>query len=249
MSDKKTKLSNPKDIIGCDKIPFHLWPETATIMGSLGLLDGMLKYGRHNWRESGVRASIYIDAVRRHITAWFEGEDNDPDSGLPHMAHALACLAIIVDSEACGNLNDDRMFPGNYRKFINKLTPYVKRLKELHKDKSPHHWTIKDKEIKETPIITVQVPINDDINKSIDDVKNLTNTIIKNTCIPSSFFPSQIVNDINKPIEDKKIKCDENSIPATIINLTGKLKEDENTMQEIIKNNKRIEDELKGYGK
>src|ERR1700722_9193633 len=24
-----TKLSNPKDIIGSDKMPFHLWPETA----------------------------------------------------------------------------------------------------------------------------------------------------------------------------------------------------------------------------
>jgi len=138
------KNTNPKDMIGCDKIPLHLWPVTATIMGSLGLLDGMLKYGRSNYREAGVRASIYNDAALRHIAAWFEGEDIDPDSGLPHMAHALACIAIIVDAQTKGLLTDDRMYPTEYRKFVNEMTPHVKRLKELHKDKRPKHWTIQD---------------------------------------------------------------------------------------------------------
>lgn len=49
MSDE-TKPTNPKDIIGCNKIPMHLWPETATMLGAMALLDGMLKYGRSNWR-------------------------------------------------------------------------------------------------------------------------------------------------------------------------------------------------------
>lgn len=140
------KATNPKDMIGCDKIPLHLWPESATILGALGCLDGLLKYGRSNWRSAGIRASIYYDACRRHLNAWFEGEDVDPDSGLPHLAHALACLAIIVDADNAGKLNDDRMYPANYRKMITKMTPHVKRLKELHKDKNPKHWTIADKE-------------------------------------------------------------------------------------------------------
>jgi hypothetical protein len=139
------KNTNPKDAIGCDKIPVHLFPQTATILGTLGLLDGMLKYGRMNWRVAGVRASIYYDAALRHLFAWFEGEDFDPDSGLPHLAHAIACLAIIVDAGAVGKLKDDRMYPGGYRKFINQMTPYVKQLKELHKDKNPKHYTIQDK--------------------------------------------------------------------------------------------------------
>lgn len=139
-----SKPSNPKDAIGSDKMPLHLWPETATAMGCLGLLEGMLKYGRGNWRETGVRASIYVDALRRHVGAWFEGEDCAPDSGLPHLAHALACLAIIVDAEAAGNLVDDRQYPGGHREQLEALTPHVARLKAKYVDKDPKHWTIQD---------------------------------------------------------------------------------------------------------
>lgn len=144
MPQQTTKLSNPKDSVGSDKLPLHLWPETATIAGSLGLLDGALKYGRSNWREVGVRASIYKDAADRHMNAWFEGEDTDPDSGLPHLCHAIACLAILIDSEAAGKLHDDRMLPGGYRPFIDKMTTHVLRLKTLHKERSPKHYTIQD---------------------------------------------------------------------------------------------------------
>ncbi len=141
----QTKPSNPKDLVGSDKIPLHLWPTTASALGSLALLDGMLKYGRSNFRVVGVRATIYYDALNRHMNAWIEGEDLDPDSGLPHIAHALACLAVLVDAEAAGKLTDDRLVPGDYRSHIEKLTPHVKRLKEKHKDKSPIHYTIKDR--------------------------------------------------------------------------------------------------------
>lgn len=140
----ESKPSNPKDLIGSDKLPLHLWPGTATALGSLGLLDGMLKYGRTNWREAGVRYSIYLDAALRHLLAAFEGEDADPDSGLPHEAHALACLAIVIDAKAAGQLVDDRQYPGGYRALVESLTPHVKRLKEKHADKSPKHWTIRD---------------------------------------------------------------------------------------------------------
>lgn len=143
------KSSNPKDIVSAGKIPLHLWPTTATAMGCLGLLDGAGKYGRSNFRAIGVKASVYVDACKRHLDAWFEGEEADPDSGLPHLAHALACLAIIVDAKAADKLNDDRMVAGGYRKLINELTPHVARLKTLHADKSPKHYTIADAELAE----------------------------------------------------------------------------------------------------
>mgnify|MGYP007099646832 CR=1 FL=1 len=142
-----TKETNPKDTIGSDKIPFHLWPETATVLGTMALLDGALKYGRGNWRHDGARASIYYDACRRHLNKWFEGEDLDPDSGLAHMAHALACLAILVDAREQGVLVDDRQyaaFPGRYADLVNDMTPHVKRLKDLYKDCDPKHWNIFD---------------------------------------------------------------------------------------------------------
>ena len=144
-TDPKLKDTNPKDAIGSDKLPFHLWPETATALGCLGMLDGALKYGRSNFRPAGVRASVYYDACRRHLNKWFEGEEQDPDSGLDHLAHALACIAIIVDARAAGVLTDDRMYSkGGYAKLVDELTPHVKRLKEKHRAKNPKHWTKQD---------------------------------------------------------------------------------------------------------
>ncbi len=140
------KPTNPKDIIGSNKLPLHLWPETATVLGCLGLLDGALKYGRSNFRAIGVKASIYVDALKRHTNAYFEGQDDDPDSGLPHLAHILACAAILIDAKALNVLNDDRQYPGGYMKLVEEMTPHVARLKEKHKDKSPKHYTIQDKE-------------------------------------------------------------------------------------------------------
>lgn len=130
---------NPKDVVGSDKLPLHLWPTTASAMGCIALLNGALKYGRSNWRAVGVRSSVYVDACQRHLSAWFEGEEAD-EEGVPHLSAALACLAIIVDCQAAGKLKDDRQFPGGHRKLIDSLTPHVKRLRELHADKSPRHY-------------------------------------------------------------------------------------------------------------
>lgn len=142
MSEKPT---NPKDAIGSTKLPLHLWPTTATAMGCIGLLCGALKYGRTNWREAGVKASIYVDAAKRHLDAWFEGEEVDPDDGVPHLAAALACIAIIIDAKASGKLADDRAYNGaGYRALVNELTPHVARLKELHAGKDPKHYSVQD---------------------------------------------------------------------------------------------------------
>jgi 5'(3')-deoxyribonucleotidase len=142
--DATVKQSNPKDSIGSDKIPLHLWPETATVLGSLGMLDGALKYGRSNFRAIGVRYSIYLDAIRRHSNALLEGEDNDPDSQIHHLGHVLASAAILVDAMAADKLVDDRNYQGGYRSWIDKMTVHVKRLKDKHKDRSPKHYTIQD---------------------------------------------------------------------------------------------------------
>ena len=152
----ETKFTNPKDAIGSDKLPLHLWPPSATALGSLGFLDGLLKYGRSNWRPTGARASIYVGAALRHLQAWFEGEDNASDSGIPHLGHALACLAIIVDAQAAGKLVDDRQYPGGYATLVERLTSHVARLKKVHKGKDPKHFTIADV-VKEKPAASLDV--------------------------------------------------------------------------------------------
>jgi hypothetical protein len=143
-ADPTSKPTNPKDIVGSNKLPLHLWPSTATALGCIGMLNGALKYGRSNFRAIGVRASIYYDAARRHLDAWFEGEECDPDDGVPHLSAALSCIAIIADAAAAGKLTDDRMTPGGYRAHVDALTGHVKRLKELHAGKAPKHYTIED---------------------------------------------------------------------------------------------------------
>lgn len=142
---EELKATNPKDSIAGDKLPLHLWPTTATIYGCLGLLDGEHKYGRSNFRHIGVLASVYYDALLRHMGAWFEGEDVDPDSGLPHLCHALACLAILVEAVVGDKLEDDRMYPTEYRKLVQLATPHVARLREKYKDRNPKHYMIQSK--------------------------------------------------------------------------------------------------------
>lgn len=104
----ETKDTNPKDAIGIKKVPFSLIPENVLAELSLAFLEGARKYRSYNWRVAGVRASVYIDALRRHLGAWVNGEDIDPDSGLSHLVKAMACLVILRDSMMVGNWVDDR---------------------------------------------------------------------------------------------------------------------------------------------
>lgn len=48
---------------------------------------GAEKYSAHNWRL-GYEWSKSYDALLRHLTAFWDGEDIDPESGLPHLASA-----------------------------------------------------------------------------------------------------------------------------------------------------------------
>lgn len=138
-----TKDTNPKDSISGTKLPLSLWPTTATAMGSVALLEGALKYGRMNWRASGVRASVYIDACKRHLDAWFEGEDRAPDTGSPHLGNALACIAILIDAQAVGKLQDDRAYNGaGYRTLADSLLPQIERLRRQFEHVMPFHYTI-----------------------------------------------------------------------------------------------------------
>lgn len=142
--ENSQKLSNPKDIIGSNKLPYHLCPTTFVAGIAMAFLEGCLKYGRSNFRAVGVRASIYYDACLRHLISWFEGEDIDPESGLSHLYKAGACLAVLADAMEAGKLNDDRMIKGGYEEAMKKFAPIIKELKEKYKDKMPRHYTIKD---------------------------------------------------------------------------------------------------------
>jgi len=69
------------------------------------LTFGSHKYGDNNWQKVPDARRRYYAALQRHITAWYEGEPNDSESGLPHLAHAGCCLVFLLWLEAKGKLD------------------------------------------------------------------------------------------------------------------------------------------------
>lgn len=102
------KPSNPKDAVGIKKAGLSVMPTRVLYEVALGMLEGALKYGRHNYRVIGVRASVYYDATKRHLDAWWEGEDTDPASQLNHITKAISSLIVLRDAMIRGNWVDDR---------------------------------------------------------------------------------------------------------------------------------------------
>ncbi len=147
---------NPKDIIGRQKLPTHLWPATATAYGALGFLEGMTKYGRVNYRATPVAASVYYAAALRHLADWFEGEEYTKEGG-PHLGNALACIAIIVDAKVNGTLVDDRQFtplPGAYSDMVKELTELAKKLvANVTPAVAPKHWDARDNKVEQQEVI------------------------------------------------------------------------------------------------
>jgi hypothetical protein len=76
-------------------LPFRALAKISEVYGF-----GEKKYSAHNWRL-GYEWDKSIDALERHIGAFKDGEDNDPESGLSHIAHAgfhiLTLLVFILD--------------------------------------------------------------------------------------------------------------------------------------------------------
>ncbi len=69
------------------KLGYHLVPWDA-VEGGVRVLDyGEWKYAARNW-EKGMSWSRVFAGILRHLTAWWMGEDIDPESKMPHLWHA-----------------------------------------------------------------------------------------------------------------------------------------------------------------
>lgn len=102
------KDTNPKDAVASDHLKFSALPWRVLKGVALALTEGLWKYGRHNYRKAGVKASVYFDATQDHILAWWEGEDVDPASRFHHLDKALASLMVLRDAQLQGMCDDDR---------------------------------------------------------------------------------------------------------------------------------------------
>lgn len=116
---------NPKDRVGAGKPPLHLIPPAAEILEAIVMGLGARKYGEFNWRTSKVRATVYIAAAKRHLAQWLDGQNDDPESGVSHLAHARACLGVLLDAIATGNVIDDRPPAGPAAELIQQHTQAV----------------------------------------------------------------------------------------------------------------------------
>lgn len=75
---------------------------------------GASKYGARNW-EKGMAWGRPYAALRRHMGAWWGGEDKDQETGMSHLWHAACCIAFLVTFEERGTGTDDRAAGGELK--------------------------------------------------------------------------------------------------------------------------------------
>jgi hypothetical protein len=83
-------------------VPFDATTEVVKVLGA-----GSAKYGGRNW-EKGMDFSRPFSATMRHLTAWWQGEDHDPETGLSHLAHAACNTLFLLAYSLRGVGRDDR---------------------------------------------------------------------------------------------------------------------------------------------
>lgn len=70
------------------KIRYSIYPNTVLEDVIKVMMYGAQKYAVDNWKQCE-DLNRYYDAARRHEESYKAGEYLDPESGLPHLAHAI----------------------------------------------------------------------------------------------------------------------------------------------------------------
>tara|TARA_B100001245_G_scaffold204452_1_gene165605 strand:+ start:244 stop:690 length:447 start_codon:yes stop_codon:yes gene_type:complete len=133
-----SKKTNPKDAVGTKKPRFYSGlPANVTKEVTIGVMEGAMKYGRHNYRIAGVRASTYIDATIGHLLDYWEGQDIDPDSDLHHITKAIASLYVLRDAQMRNMCEDDRPPKSDVEGDKTRLQAIVNKLFEKYPNPVP----------------------------------------------------------------------------------------------------------------
>lgn len=101
---------NPKQAFGDLKLPVHTVPPALLLGAAKAFGEGAKKYGAFNWRKTKVETMTYVGAMMRHLTAYLDGEDVDPESstGKLHLEGIAACVGILLDAHYGGFSVDNR---------------------------------------------------------------------------------------------------------------------------------------------
>lgn len=89
------------------KLQYGLLPPLALKATVEILTFGAEKYEPNNWINVPDSKRRYFDAAMRHMWAWKEGEQNDPESGKNHLAHALCCLMFLYEHDVKYSVQQD----------------------------------------------------------------------------------------------------------------------------------------------
>lgn len=108
MSEQNGKSQGTKFDNG--KADLSLIPMISMVEEARAFMVGEKKYGRYNYCK-GMEASRLMGACMRHLTAWFDGEENDPIDGQHHLGAAKACISMILRQKELGTLIDNRYKP------------------------------------------------------------------------------------------------------------------------------------------
>lgn len=90
-----------------DKVRWELLSVDALNEIAKVMTIGASKYTDNNWRE-GFKWSRLIGAAYRHLSAWHNGQDKDPETGLSHLAHLGCCVMFLLEHEKRNLGTDDR---------------------------------------------------------------------------------------------------------------------------------------------
>jgi len=140
--ERERKDTNPKDRVATSRLDLSLFPDTAVAYGALAMSEGDAKYGGYNYRIAGVRASVYYAACRRHLGRWFNGQWVDKKTGIPNLASALACIAILIDAVECNKLNDDRPPPVDFDALLAKTESLIRKLYNMFPNGPPRYTAL-----------------------------------------------------------------------------------------------------------
>ncbi len=90
-----------------NKPRLDLIPSAPLFRAGEVLAFGAKKYKPHNWRLGLSWLETY-GSLQRHLAAWLDGEDDDPESGYHHLAHAVCQMLFLAEFVFRGTGTDDR---------------------------------------------------------------------------------------------------------------------------------------------
>jgi hypothetical protein len=135
MSDLKN--TNPKDAAATGRVPLHMVPSTLMLFAAIAFAEGDSKYISYNYRIAGVRATVYISALMRHMMRYTNGEWADKKTGVPHLASVAACTGILIDGHVTGTIVDDRPPALDLNEEMDRAEEIIAHVYEMNKSKRP----------------------------------------------------------------------------------------------------------------